>query len=335
MATRKYDATATADALVAELADEIKGKVILTTGVSPGGIGATFVEAIAKAHPALLILAGRNVDKVAAVAALLPEGVKTRVLQLDLASLAAVRAAADIVRQWKDVEHIDVVVNNAAIMATDFALSPDGFESQLATNHLGHFLFTNLIMDKILASKAPRVVNVSSDGHRLSPIRWADLNFSHKEETPGATYNKWTAYGQSKTANMLMAISLAEKLGPKHGLLAYSLHPGVILSSNLGNHIDWTADLSSLRELPGPIGAWKPEGWSAFKTKTAQEGAATHVYAAFEPSLKAHNGAYLEDSHVADPWIETVKPWATNSIEAERLWKLSQELVDQEFKYEE
>ncbi|GAB0147068.1 hypothetical protein EsHS_00007449 [Epichloe bromicola] len=159
-------------------------------------------------------------------------------------------------------------------MATGYKLSPDGFESQFATNHLGHFLFTNLIMDKLLAAEAPRIVNVSSDGHRLG----------HN----GKTYNKWTAYGQSKTANMLFSMSLAEKLGSK-GLLSHSLHPGVI-STHLGDHV---AEFDSLN----------------------------------------NNGAYLENSHVADPNVETVKPWGTSPAEAERLWKLSEKLVGQEFKY--
>lgn len=159
---------------------EIKDKVVLTTGPSPTSIGATFVEAIARAQPALIILAGRNLSKLRKTADAISQKqpqVPVRLLQLDLGSLAAVREAAAEVKSWDDVPHIDVLVNNAGIMATKFALSPDGFENQFATNHLGHFLFTNLIMDKVLASRSPRVVNVSSDGHRLGPIRWADYNF--------------------------------------------------------------------------------------------------------------------------------------------------------------
>jgi len=175
-----FDATSTAPQLVAALANEIRGKTILTTGVSPGGIGAAFVEAVAVAQPSTLILAGRNAAKVQATTDAITKanpGVKIRTLQLDLSSLDAVRAAAAEVSSWNDVPVIDVLVNNAGIMAVDFALTVDGFESQLASNHLGPFLFTNLIMDKISASKSPRIVNVSSDGHRLHPIRFADYNF--------------------------------------------------------------------------------------------------------------------------------------------------------------
>ncbi|KAI1462611.1 NAD(P)-binding protein [Annulohypoxylon moriforme] len=321
-----YNEATTSDELVKDFAPEIKGKTILTTGVSPNSLGATFLESIAKAEPALLILAGRNIEKVQqtanAISLVLPD-VKTRVLRLDLGSFDAVREAAATVNGWADVPNVDVLVNNAGIMAVKYALSPDGFETQFATNHLGHFLFTNLIMAKILASKAPRIVNISSDGHRLSPIRWDDYNFRN-----GETYNKWRAYGQSKTANMLMAISIAEKLGPR--VLAYSLHPGVI-ATNLGAHIDWSAGFEGLQDLDKEEG--NKEGWKHFVFKSAQAGAATHVYAAFSPSLKDHNGVYLEDCQIADPWVQTVKPWATSSVEAEKLWKLSEKLVGQEFTY--
>ena len=177
---RSYSATATAGELSTDLAHEIKGKVILATGVSPKSLGATFLETIASGQPALLILAGRDNTKLQRAANAITTShshVQVRLLQLDLGTLAAVRESAAVVNSWDDVPHIDVLVNSAGIMASDFALSPDGFETQLATNHLGHFLFTNLIMDKILASKSPRVVNISSDGHRLSPIRWGDYNF--------------------------------------------------------------------------------------------------------------------------------------------------------------
>ncbi|KAJ8119724.1 hypothetical protein ONZ43_g3389 [Nemania bipapillata] len=309
-----HDAQTTASELVNELASEIKGKVVLTTGVSPKGLGATFVEAIAKAQPAMLILAGRNPTKTAQTADTIKTAnpnVATRVLELDLGSLAAVRRAADVVLSWADVPSIDVLVNNAGIMAVDFKLSPEGYENQLATNYLGPWLFTNLVMTKVLASKSPRIVNVSSDGHRLNPIRWDDYNF------------------QSKTGNMLFSLSLADKLGNR-GLQTYSLHPGVI-GTNLSGHIDWEEGLPSLRAVDRGLG--NMEGWADFKWKTADQGVATHVYAAFDPNLKDHNGAYLEDSHVADPLVQTVKPWATSKIEAGRLWTLTEKLVGQDFQY--
>lgn len=177
---RSNNAKTTAAELVKDLAHEIKGKVVLATGVSPKGLGATFVETIAGGEPALVILASRDLAKLQQVAKAITAThaqTQVRLLQLDLGSLATVRKSAAELKSWHDVPYIDVLVNNAGIMATEFALSPDGFESQLATNHLGPFLFTNLIVDKLLASKSPRIVNISSDGHRLSPIRWGDHNF--------------------------------------------------------------------------------------------------------------------------------------------------------------
>ncbi|RGP81501.1 oxidoreductase [Fusarium longipes] len=307
----KHASKATVHQVAKEYASIIKGKTILTTGVSPGGLGSLFVEAIANAEPKWAILAGRNINKLQQTADDLASkhpNLKTKLLTLDLSSLASVRAAAEEVNGWSDVSEIDVLVNNAGIMATDFKLTEDGFENQFASNHLGHFLFTNLIMNKILASKTPRVVSVSSNGHRLSPIRWGDPNFSN-----GDLYNKWSAYGQSKTANMLFAISLAEKLGGR-GLQAYSLHPGAILETSLANHLE---NLDSLIAADRALG--DPWGWADWSTVpvSPEVGAATHVFAAFDPDLNDNNGAYLNDCRLANPFTDTVRPWATSSTEAE------------------
>ena len=177
----KYNFNTTGSELVGDLGSAIKGKVILTTGVSPLGLGTHFAKAIAVAQPGLLILTGRDSKKPQQIADEINKvnhNVKTRVLTLDLGSLKSVRNAAAEVMGWEDVPVIDVVVNNAGIFGVDYAVSPEGHELHFATNHLGHFLFTNLIMSKILAASEPRVVNVSSDGHRLSPIRFGDVGFS-------------------------------------------------------------------------------------------------------------------------------------------------------------
>ncbi|EEP81612.1 conserved hypothetical protein [Uncinocarpus reesii 1704] len=323
-----YNTDTTTDDLVSDYTSLIKGKVVLTTGVSAKSLGGFFVQSIAAANPECLILAARNAEKLAQMAAEITAAyptVKVRTLQVDLASLQCVRAAATELNGWDDLPVIDVLVNNAGIMAVEYQLSPEGFESHLATNHLGPFLFTNLIMNKLAAAKEPRIVVVSSDGHRLSPVRFDDYNFDQ-----GKTYNKWYAYGQSKTANMLFTISLARRLGIKYKLQAFSLHPGVIWT-NLGSHLDWDTEFDGLRNADKILG--NAEGWREFKIKPLERGAATHIYAAFDPSLKANNGAYLIDCHVADPLVDTVKPWATSSFEAERLWRLSEKLVGQEFSY--
>lgn len=279
----------TAADLVAEYAPLIKGKTILTTGVTPGSIGASFVEALAAASPALLILAGRTPSKLDAEAAAVAEknpSVKTKTVVVDLLSLDSVRAAAAEVNGWSDVPAIDVLVNCAGIMAVPYAKSADGYESQFAANHLAHFLLTNLLMPKILAAPAPRVVNVSSSGHRLHPIRFADANWQD-----GATYEKWYAYGQSKTANMLMALQLSRVLGGK-GLVALSLHPGLIMGTGLSAHLDFsnepTSDFLTMMTADRLLGNTEGfgDGLGIHTALTNEQGAATKVYASFEPSLK-------------------------------------------------
>lgn len=172
---------ATATQLVAAYAPLIEGKTVLTTGVSPNSLGSYFVHAIAQARPACLILVDRSAALLAPTAASLATTaptVRTRTLELNLMSFASIRAAAAQVNEWTDVPAIDVMVNNAGIMAVpEYRLSEDGFEAQLATNYLGPFLFTNLIMPKIRAAEQPRVIMVSSGLHRLGPFRLEDYNF--------------------------------------------------------------------------------------------------------------------------------------------------------------
>ncbi|KAM0417059.1 hypothetical protein ACHAPT_012965 [Fusarium lateritium] len=326
-----YTASTPISELIADYANIIKGKTILTTGVTPTGLGATFVEATAAANPELLILAGRTASKLEELSKIISAAhpnIKTRHLIVDLGSMDSVRKAAEEVNGWGDVPQIDVVVNNAGVMAIPYAQTVDGFETQFAADHLGHFLLTNLIMDKILASKSPRVVNVSSNGHSFSPVRFYDPHFSN-----GETYDMWAAYGQAKTANMLFSLSLAQKLESR-GLQAYSVHPGLIMTTNLGNHLDFSSphkDLGSFLQAHRQRG--HSEGWEFFEAVPVEVGAATHAFAAFDPNIKASNGAYLLDSRVADPYVDTVKSWARDTVEADKTWKLSEELVKQRFSY--
>lgn len=173
-----FNTKTTADEVAAACSAQIRGKVILVTGVSPKGIGAYFVLSIAKQQPKLLILAGRSVSKAAETAkeieAVAP-AVETRLLELDLGSQKQVRKAAKEVLAYE--ESIDVLVNNAGIMACSYGLTEDGLEKQFGTMHIGHFLFTNLIMDNLLKGSGARVVSVSSDGFRLSPVRFNDIGF--------------------------------------------------------------------------------------------------------------------------------------------------------------
>ena len=179
MSNSKYGFATTAESIASDLAAQIKDKVVLTTGVSPNSLGATFVTTIAAHQPRLLILAGRNLSKihetVSAIASAAPK-VQTRVLELDLTSQAQVRKAAKEVLDYE--ENIDVVVLNAGAVSYTYETTSDGLERTFAANHIGHFLFVNLILPKVLASKeGGRVVSVASEAYRLSHIRFDDLGF--------------------------------------------------------------------------------------------------------------------------------------------------------------
>ncbi|PNP40230.1 hypothetical protein TGAMA5MH_07885 [Trichoderma gamsii] len=320
-----YPDTITGPELVAEYASIIKGKTILTTGVTPNTLGATYVESIAAGQPKLIILAGRSLDKVKQTAELIAKAqpeVKTKVLELDLTSFDSVRKAAKEVNSWDDVPVIDVLVNNAGIMAVPYEICVDGFEKQFTANHLGHFLLTNLLLDKVLAAKDGRVVNISSGAHYISGIRHADINFDE-----GKTYEKWTAYAQSKTANILFSRELAKRLGDR-GLLSFSANPGAIGTTSLAAHLDFS---------PGKDGeeTWRisrmggaPYGWQIPELISAERGVSSHVFASFDPVLKAHNGAYIEQrARIADYYVDCVSPAAISDIESEKLWTLSAKAV--------
>ncbi|EHK42930.1 hypothetical protein TRIATDRAFT_224995 [Trichoderma atroviride IMI 206040] len=318
-----YPDTITGPELVAEYASIIKGKTILTTGVSPNTLGATYVESVAAGQPKLIILAGRSLDKVKQTAELVAKAhpeVKTKVLELDLTLFASVRKAAEEVNSWGDVPVIDVLVNNAGIMAVPYEICVDGFEKQFTANHLGHFLFTNLILDKILAAKDGRVVNISSGAHYISGIRHADINFDQ-----GKTYEKWAAYAQSKTAGILFSRELAKRLGDR-GLLSFSANPGAIGTTHLAAHLDFSPGKDAEETFSRMGGA--PYGWQIPELISPERGVSSHVFASFDPVLKAHNGAYIEQrARIADYYVDCVSPAAISDIEAGKLWPLSAKAV--------
>ncbi|RDI82661.1 hypothetical protein Vi05172_g7422 [Venturia inaequalis] len=310
----------TAEELSAFYAPQIKDKVILTTGISPGSLGAHFVQTIAAHNPKLLILAARSPAKIQqtadAIAKAHPD-VPTRNLVLDLGDLKQVWAAAKQVLAYG--EDIDVLVNSAAVMACPYAETVDGLELQFGTNHIGHFLFTNAILTKILNVKG-RVVNVSSAGHRFGGVRFDDISFNS-----GKSYNQWQSYGQAKSANMLFSVSLATRYASK-GLTSFSLHPGSI-STHLGRHLDAEA-IAAIPALDKSLGNYEAvEGDEGMKT--IPQGTSTYVFAAFDQGIAEENGAYLLNSRVATP--KEIRHGATDKDLAERLWRLSNEIVGQEF----
>jgi NAD(P)-dependent dehydrogenase (short-subunit alcohol dehydrogenase family) len=274
----------TADEVLAGV--DLSGTVALVTGAS-SGLGAETARVLADAG-----------------ATVVPG---TREAGLDLASLEAVEAFARQVLASHD--RIGLLINNAGVMATPFGRTADGFEQQFGINHLGHFLLTGLLAPALVAGAPARIVNVSSAGHRASDIDWDDPNYERRP------YDKWEAYGQSKTANILFAVALERRLGPR-GVHAYAVHPGMI-ATNLGRHLD-RSDYDALKERAkrSPAG-----GLPSYKTVPA--GAATTVYAATFDGLEQQGGTYLADCAVTDDHA----PWALDPAAAERLWALSERLV--------
>ena len=237
------------------------------------------------------------------------DGIKgVELVEMDLASLASVRAGADAVRQRTD--RIDLLINNAGVMATPLERTVDGFELQLGTNHLGHFLFTTELLDLVRG----RVVNLSSRGHLRSGMRWED---PHYRDDPGS-YEKWQAYGQSKSANILFSVGLAAR-----GFTSFAVHPGRI-PTELSRHLtkDDFADLASRGRTASPI-----------TMKTPEQGAATTIYAATSSDLDGRSGLYLEDCHVSTMIAESTeepeghRPDALDPEQAERLWSWSEREV--------
>ncbi|WP_434599642.1 SDR family NAD(P)-dependent oxidoreductase [Streptomyces sp. A5-4] len=233
--------------------------------------------------------------------------------ELDLADLESVRDFGG--RFLATGRSIDLMINNAGIMACPETRVGPGWEAQFATNHLGHHALVNRLWPAIERGGA-RVVSVSSNGHQLSDIRWDDVHF-------GRGYDKWQAYGQAKTANALFALHL-DTLGRDAGVRAFSVHPGTI-STQLGRHMSQQelADLADMISVSPTNSGWKTPG----------QGAATQVWAATSARLAGVGGVYCEDCDVADPAAPDtvlgsgVNAWATDPERAARLWKLSAELT--------
>jgi NAD(P)-dependent dehydrogenase (short-subunit alcohol dehydrogenase family) len=221
---------------------------------------------------------------------------------LELDSLDSIRAATDVISARHP--RIDILIANAGVMACPLGRTAQGFELQFGTNHLGHFLFTGRLLPALSAAPAARIVNLSSGGHRITGIDWEDPNFEHR------SYDKWQAYGQSKTANVLHALELQHRYGVS-GIVALSVHPGVI-GTDLSRHLS-AEDMKALRQRSTEV---------VTRRKSIPAGAATSVWAATAPELAEHGGAYLEDCGIGSP-----APYAVDPVAAARLWALSEDLV--------
>lgn len=256
---------------------KLRGKTILITGTS-SGIGVETARALYETG-AQLYLTARDLPKLEKVIndivehAEIRDAPRPQPLELHLDSLDSVRSAVAQFR--KQSSQLHVLINNAGVMASPYSQTRDGFELQIGTNHFAHFLLFQLLKPVLLSSSTPtfhsRVVNLASSGHKLGGIRQQDINFTE----PGS-YNKWLAYGQSKTANIYMPAAI-ERHYSAQGLHGLSVHPGVI-ETELMRHLD-ESDLAGF-------------GWDQIQhlAKNPAQGAATTVWAALSPHFEGQNG---------------------------------------------
>jgi NAD(P)-dependent dehydrogenase (short-subunit alcohol dehydrogenase family) len=285
---------------------------IVTGGYS--GLGIETVAALAHAGAQVIVPARRREVARAALDARGLDAVE--VDELDLGDLASVHAFAE--RFLATGRSIDILINDAAVMAAPLTRVGDGWESQFAINHLGHYVLANLLWPALVADGGARVVALSSTGHKLSGIRFDDPQF-----TTG--YDKWLAYGQAKTADSLFAVHL-DKLGAPHGVRAFAAHPGGIMTP-LQRHLP--------REEMVASGWMTEDGTVSDRFKTPEQGAATATWAATSPALDGLGGVYCEDCDIAEPTvagspeakIAGVDAHAIDPDAAAKLWALSAELT--------
>jgi NAD(P)-dependent dehydrogenase (short-subunit alcohol dehydrogenase family) len=290
---------------------DLGGKRAIVTGGS-SGIGVETARALATAG-AEVTLAVRNIEAGAKTAADIADTTGNATVHFEELDLADPRSVAAFVAAWN--EPLDLLINNAGVMAIpDLQRTPEGWELQFATNHLGHFALAAGLHDALAAAPADaRIVSLSSRGHLRSPVVFDDINFSSRP------YDPWLGYGQSKTANVLFAVEATRRWSDE-GITANAVHPGAIAETNLARYV--SADyLAQLR------------GSGTYRYKTLEQGAATSVLVATSPQLQGIGGRYFEDCNEA-PVIEAdaqstvgVASYAVDPANAERLWNLSQATI--------
>src|SRR3984885_6429348 len=313
MPNRTYGPTTTAAEIVNKV--DLRGRRPIVTGAS-SGIGVETARALASTG-AEVTLAVRNVEAgakvAAAIAEKLPAGSSApQVVRLDLADLSTV---AEVVRSWTGPLHI--LVNNAGVMALpQLTRTPAGYEMQFATNHLGHFALATGLHRWLAAADGARVVAVASIGHLFSPVVFDDLHYRFRP------YDQWTSYGQSKSANALFAVGAAHRWADD-GITTNALMPGNVASTALARHMG-PDDLANFGKTTNP---------GLPPVKTIEQGAATSVLLAASPDVEGVSGCYFEDCNESQVIHERlghtggVAPYVLDRENAERLWQISNELI--------
>lgn len=308
--------SSTADEVLA--GHDLTGQTVFVTGGN-SGLGQETARAMA-AKGAQVVMAGRDQAKldeaVAAIRTGLPDAALETII-CDLGNLASIRACGAEARAR--FTKIDILINNAGVMACPLTHTADGFEMQFGTNHLGHFALTAELLPLIEAGTNKRIVNLSSRGHHFAPVDLDDPNFTAR------AYDPWESYGSSKTANILFSVGLEARLSAR-GIHAHAVHPGGI-QTNLGRHMT--------EEMVTALMARVTSANTGFAWKTIPQGAATSCWAATAPELEGAGGVYCEDCHVAEVDDESstggVRSYALDPAAADRLWAISEQLTGARF----
>ncbi len=292
---------------------DLKGMRAVVTGAT-SGIGMEAARSLAQAGAGVTITARSRAKADEALASLRARvpGAEFDSVLLELSELKQVREAAAELLSLHG--RIDMLINNAGIMACPLERTAEGCELQFGTNHIGHFLWTCLLVPALKKAPAARVVNLSSAGHKYSAVDFDDPHFDRRP------YDKWVSYGQAKTANMLFSVGLN-----KRGIASNAVHPGAIMT-NLGRHMtqDDYAQFGTKDHEKG------------FEFKSVEQGAATSVWAATSPTLAGKGGLYLEDCQIGKP-AEDETPtmgyfaYGLDEAAAEQLWALSEKIVGETF----
>ncbi len=284
------------------------GRTAVITGANTG-LGFETAAALA-ARGAHVVLAVRNVEKGKQAATRIAEaapGADVELQELDLTSLEAIRSAAEQLRS--NHERIDLLINNAGVMYTDKSTTKDGFELQFGTNHLGHFALTGLLLDRLLPVPGSRVVTVSSMGHRIrAAIHFDDLQWERG-------YNRVSAYGQSKLANLLFTYELQRRLASTGNTIAAAAHPG---GSNTELMRNMPRPLVVLSDLLAPV-----------FFQDAAMGALPTLRAATDPGVQGGQ-YYGPDGFAQTRGYPKVVGSSAQSHDLElqrRLWAVSEELT--------
>jgi NAD(P)-dependent dehydrogenase (short-subunit alcohol dehydrogenase family) len=315
-----FTAASTADEVLKGI--DLSGTNVVVTG-GHVGLGLETTRALSKAGASVTVGA-RNPDRAAPALA----GIEhVEIGQLDLLDPTSIDAFAT--RYVGSGRPLHILINNAGIMGGELVRDARGYESQFATNHLGHFQLTLGLLPALRTAHGARVVNVSSGGHHLSDIRWDDPHFA-------TNYDGMLGYGQSKTANVLFAVEL-DRRWVDENIRGYAVHPGIAHGTNLAPSI--TDD--ELRAMGVIDDAGLPIIDPDRELKTPQQGASTAVFAATNPVLAEIGGVYLKDNDIAplhdapsniafgsEPiTLAGVAPHAVDPESAQRLWELSERLI--------